>query len=430
MRILLTGATGFIGSRLLEALLARGHRVVMVSRRETMSGRPGVQHISRDFAHALNPSDWVGAVQDIDVVINAVGILREQRGQRFDALHHRAPAALFQAAAAAGVRRIVQISALGADEAATTAYHLSKKAADDVLTSLPVEGIIVQPSLVFGPGGASATMFSTQASQPVIPLPGKGGQMVQPIHIDDLVELVVSLATEPIAESGRESRRLAAVGPEAISLRKFYGRLRRALGVSAPARYFNVPMWAMRLLAWLGQWVPGSPLDPDTLSMLERGNAAPATDTEAILGHAPRGVDAFVHPGYRADVSLAARLRWLAPILRVSVALVWLAAGIVSLGPYPVSDSMAMLEAVGVPSVFSSAVLYFAAAMDIALGLLVLSPWRGRWLWAFQALVVLGYTAILTLRLPDFWLHPFGPLVKNLPFLAVLWLLYEVDRKP
>ncbi|HLV28333.1 MAG TPA: SDR family oxidoreductase [Burkholderiaceae bacterium] len=430
MRILLTGATGFIGSRLLEALLARGHRVVMVSRRETMSGRPGVQHISRDFAHALNPSDWVGAVQDIDVVINAVGILREQRGQRFDALHHRAPAALFQAAAAAGVRRIVQISALGADEAATTAYHLSKKAADDVLTSLPVEGIIVQPSLVFGPGGASATMFSTQASQPVIPLPGKGGQMVQPIHIDDLVELVVSLATEPIAESGRESRRLAAVGPEAISLRKFYGRLRRALGVSAPARYFNVPMWAMRLLAWLGQWVPGSPLDPDTLSMLERGNAAPATDTEAILGHAPRGVDAFVHPGYRADVSLAARLRWLAPILRVSVALVWLAAGIVSLGLYPVSDSMAMLEAVGVPSVFSSAVLYCAAAMDIALGLLVLSPWRGRWLWAFQALVVLGYTAILTLRLPDFWLHPFGPLVKNLPFLAVLWLLYEVDRKP
>src|SRR5690606_27152094 len=156
-------------------------------------------------------------------------------------------------------------------------------------------------------------------------LPGKGGQMVQPIHIDDLVELVVSLATEPMAESGRESRRLAAVGPEAISLRKFYGRLRRALGVSAPARYFNVPMWGMRVLAWLGRRVPRSPLDPHALSMLERGNAAQAADTEAVLGHAARGVGAFVRPGYRADVSLAARLRWLAPILRVSVALVWLA---------------------------------------------------------------------------------------------------------
>src|SRR5690606_91596 len=256
MRILLTGATGFIGSRLLEALLARGHRVVMVSRRETMSGRPGVQHISRDFAHALNPSDWVGAVQDIDVVINAVGILREQRGQRIDALHHRAPAALFQAAAAAGVRRIVQISALGADEEATTAYHLSKKAADDVLASLPVEGVIVQPSLVFGQGGASTAMFTMQASQPVIPLPGRGDQLVQPVHVDDLVAVVVALATRKSAPRNHGSRRVAVVGPEAMTLREFYRRLRTGMGMRSAARFVSVPMPVMRMLARLGKWMP------------------------------------------------------------------------------------------------------------------------------------------------------------------------------
>ncbi len=429
MRILLTGASGFIGSRLLEALLHEGHRVVTVSRREVAPGIWTVQHLSRDFSKALSPADWTGAVQDIDVVINAVGILRERGEQRFDSLHHRAPAALFTAAAAAGVRRVVQISALGADAAATTSYHLSKKAADDVLAGLPIEGIIVQPSLVFGQGGASASMFTMQASQPFIPLPGKGDQVVQPVHVDDLVAIVLALATQEAAGRSHAGRRVAVVGPEAMTLRDFYARLRRAMGIPAPARFVHVPMAAMRALAQAGKWVPDSPLDPDTLSMLVRGNFAPVDDTRALLGRAPRDVDAFVPTSLRNDVALGARLRWLAPILRVSIALMWLIAGIVSLGLYPVDDSMALLAAVGVPAALTPAVLYAAAGLNIAFGLLVLSPWRGRWLWGAQAAVVLAYTAILTVFLPGFWLHPFGPLAKNLPVLAVIWLLYETDRK-
>ncbi len=429
MRVLLTGASGFIGGRVMEALLRAGHRVVTVSRREVAPGMWTVQHISRDFSRALNPADWEGAVQDIDVVINAVGILREKGDQQFDPLHHRAPAALFRAAASAGVPRIVQISALGADEDAVSPYHLSKKAADDVLRSLPVEGIIVQPSLVFGPGGASAAMFTMQASQPVIPLPGKGGQMVQPVHIDDLVQVIVTLATR--AEVGRRyaGQRVAVVGPDPLTMRDFYAKLRGAMGLSAPARFLPVPMAVMRVAAAAGKWLPDSPLDTDTLAMLERGNTAAAADTEAILGRSPRAVRSFVEPGWRADMRLAAALRWLTPILRLSVAVVWLIAGIVSLGLYPVEDSLAMLRAVGVPEPLAPFSLYAAAAMDIIFGLLVLSFRRWRWLWVLQAAAVLVYTVILTLHLPEFWLHPFGPLAKNLPFLAVLWLLYEVDRR-
>lgn len=428
MRILLTGATGFIGSHVLEALLREGHRVVTVSRREVTPGLWTVQHLSRDFSHALSPADWTGAVQDIDVVINAVGILRERGAQRFDTLHHRAPAALFAAAAAAGVQRIVQISALGADDAATTRYHLSKKAADDVLASLPVESVIVQPSLVFGQGGASATMFTMQASQPLIPLPGRGDQIVQPVHIDDLVAVVLAVATQEGAARSHAGRRVAVVGPEAMTLRDFYGRLRGAMGIRAPARFVRVPMVAMRALAQVGRWLPDSPLDPDTLSMLMRGNSAPVDGTRSVLGRMPREVEAFVPPASRSDVALAARMRWLAPLLRVSIAFVWLVAGIVSLGLYPVEDSMALLMAVGVPATLTPAVLYGAAGLDIVIGLLVLSPWRGRWLWVAQAALILAYTAILTVFLPSFWLHPFGPLAKNLPMLAAIWLLYETDR--
>lgn len=296
MRVLLTGASGFIGGRLLEALLGEGHRVVAVSRRNTVSGVWTAQHLARNFSESLNPSNWEGAVQDIDVVINAVGILREHGAQRFESLHHRAPLALFQAAVTAGVKRIVQISALGADEEATTAYHLSKKAADDALLSMPVEGIVVQPSVVFGSGGASTAMFTMQARLPVIPLPGQGQQIVQPVHVDDLTQVVLALATRDDVARQYAGRRVAVVGPEAITMREFYTRLRRALGMHSPARFLNIPMWYMGMMAQAGRWMPSSPLDPDTLSMLERGSCAPATDTQAILGRPPRGVESFLAP--------------------------------------------------------------------------------------------------------------------------------------
>lgn len=293
MRVLLTGASGFIGGRLLDALLREGHRVVAVSRRRPVQAGSQVQHLSRDFATSLNTADWLGAVQDIDVVINAVGILRESGTQRFDALHHRAPVALFQAAAAAGVKRVVQVSALGADDDATTRYHLSKKAADDALLAMPMQSIVVQPSVVVGQGGASTAMFTMQAKLPLIPLPGRGEQVVQPVHIDDLVDVVMTLATNDDMAGRYGGSRVAVVGPKALTMREFYAELRAALGIKAPARFMNIPMWYMGLMAQAGRWLPGSPLDPDTLSMLERGSAAAADDTRAILGRAPRAVASF-----------------------------------------------------------------------------------------------------------------------------------------
>jgi hypothetical protein len=73
--------------------------------------------------------------------------------------------------------------------------------------------------------------------------------------------------------------------------------------------------------------------------------------------------------------------------------------------------------------------LYVAAALDLALGIATLVMQRRQWLYVLQAIVILGYTAIITLWLPEYWLHPYGPVLKNLPLLAALWLLYALDRK-
>jgi hypothetical protein len=100
------------------------------------------------------------------------------------------------------------------------------------------------------------------------------------------------------------------------------------------------------------------------------------------------------------------------------------------MGLYPVADSLALLERAGVPQALRSALLHGAAALDLLLGVLTLWPLRPtqrRWLWKAQAALVVGYSAIIAIRLPEFWLHPFGPLLKNLPILAVLWLLHTLE---
>ena len=425
MKILLTGATGFIGRHLLDALLERGHEVVCAVRRVSSAVRPGQSNVVVDYNKALRPQDWMPATSGVDVVVNAVGILREAPGQSFDILHRAAPCALFEAAADSGVNHIVQISALGADAQAVSRYHLSKKAADDFLLALPVQATIVQPSLVYGPGGASAAMFERFASMPLIPMPGSGEQEVQPVHIDDLVSALVRV----IESSPSSDSHIAVVGPRPLTMRTFYKALRRAMGFTRPARFISIPMPIMRTATVIGNRLPGGFLDDETLDMLERGNTADAAPFVKLLGHEPRSPERFVPDRYAGAVGIQARMRWLLPVLRWSIALVWIITGLVSLGLYPVEQSYALLERTGVPPALQPLFLYGAAILDLSLGILALWPRRSGLVWLAQGLLVLAYTIIITLKLPEFWLHPYGPVLKNLPFLAALWILYELEDR-
>ena len=165
--------------------------------------------------------------------------------------------------------------------------------------------------------------------------------------------------------------------------------------------------------------------------MLQRGNTASVADTARVLGHAPRPVDQFIAPGEAAALRLRSRLAWLLPMLRLAVAIVWIVTGIVSMGLYPPASSYELLARAGVPPMLQPLALYGAALLDLAFGVLTLLPLAAHWrrrLWSAQAGLILGYTAIISLRLPEFWLHPYGPLLKNLPMLAVLWLLWILDE--
>jgi uncharacterized protein YbjT (DUF2867 family) len=423
-RVLLLGATGFIGGRLLHALAAAGFDVTCGVRDPARFAQGHA--IVVDFARDHTENDWLPRLDGIDYVINAVGILRETRTASFEALHVAAPIALFRAAERAGVKKVLQVSALGADDHAVSAYHRSKKRADDALASLALPWVIVQPSLVFGFGGTSAALFTRLAALPVVPVPGDGAQAIQPIHVDDLTAAIVSL----LDTSEYDRQRIPAVGPRALTLREFLGVLRNGMGLGR-ARFLPVPMALVRIAATAGDTLPGVLLDRESLGMLVRGNVAPAMQITTVLGRAPRPPEEFVEPEWSAAVASDARLAWLLPLVRVSVAFVWIVTGIVSLGIYPVEDSYALLARVGLTGAAASLALYGAALLDLAFGVGIFAL-RGRrrrlWLWRAQIALIAGYTALISFFLPEFWAHPYGPLTKNVPMLAAILLLHEFER--
>lgn len=426
MRILLTGATGLIGGAIAKALLRRGHELVCAVRdpsRLQFGGDAAALQV--DLAAVPSADWWAAHLRRIDAVVNAVGILRESPGQSFEALHHRAPAELFRACAQAGVACVVQVSALGADSAAASGYHRSKRAADDVLRALPLRGAIVQPSLVFAPGGASSALFLGLATAPVLALPRGGSMPVQPVHLDDVVAGVLALLRQP----PQRVETLAFVGPQPLPLRDYLGSLRGQLGLGPGQWLLPLPAPVFLYGARLAGHLPGSFLDGETAGMLLRGNAAPAGPFAQLLGREPRAPARFIDPPQAAALRATSVLGWARPLLRLALAAMWLWTAAVSLGLYPVELSYELLSRVGLHGGPAALALYGAAGLDLLLGVFTLRcppRWRG-WLWPAQLALIGGYTVLVTLFLPEYWLHPYGPVSKNLPIMAAIALLWGLE---
>jgi uncharacterized protein YbjT (DUF2867 family) len=228
MNILITGASGFIGRHLLKACLDHKHTVTACVRTGAplQSYYPDIQGIHCDFAKDQNIDAWLPRLTNIDVVINTVGIFQQRGGNTFDALHTQSPRALFKACEIKGVNKVIQISALGADDGAFTQYQLSKKAADDFLRTLDLDWTILMPSIVYGPGAKSLRLFKAMAALPVTPLVSDGGQRIQPVSIDDLTKAALQLIENPRSKQ----QRIEVVGPEVVTLRQLFTLLKHWFG--------------------------------------------------------------------------------------------------------------------------------------------------------------------------------------------------------
>lgn len=424
MRILLAGATGFIGSRLLATLQLHGHEVWCAGRRPPPLA---IGWMAVDYRRVPQVADWRPLLEGMDVVINAVGIFREDDGQTFARLHDEAPRALFSACVEAGVQRVVQLSALGVEQRCTE-YQRSKHAADAFLRTLPIDGIVVQPAPVFGADGASAAHLMALAAMPLLLLPDGGRQLLQPVHVDDVVEALCNLVESPPTPGA--GRTVQLVGPHALTLHDYLQLLRQGLGL-APATALPVPAPLVDLAARWGEHHAGL-LDRASWTLLRQGHTGSATPITWLLGHAPRDVADFLIGEPVAALRAQARLGWQLPLARCALGLVWIVSVVLSFGARARGAGHALLSQAGIAPVLQPLLLDAAATLGLMLGVLTLWPprrarWRAR-LWQAQAALMLLSMVAAGWLLPQGWLQPFGPMLTSLPMLALLGMLLVHDR--
>lgn len=310
MKVLVCGASGFIGSAICQRLVSDGHGVIRGVRTPQIAGEVAI-----DFSKDSTPDVWMQRLVGVDVVINAVGIIVEAGGGRFEAVHHRAPAAMFAACVQAGVKRVIQISALGAD-GGDTGYFRSKLAADQALMALPLQWTILRPSLVYGEEGDSSRLFRTLASMPLIAVPSLGTALFQPVHVDDLAESV-SACLRPDAVAGQC---VDLVGTTAVSYRDMIATYRRALGFGS-ALYVTIPAPMMTLAAWGSGFLPGAPLNTETWRMLKAGSAGDAAGITRLLGRRPKSIAEFIDPSDAKRLAASALTAWRPLVMRVVLGL-------------------------------------------------------------------------------------------------------------
>ncbi len=425
MRILLLGANGFLGSYLLASLSSRGHDVVAAVRDPaSIDGRGAAAAIAIDLNRDTSMHAWTPRLAGIDPVVNCAGVLRGTSRDDIEAIHARAPCALFEACEACGVRRVVQISAVSADREAGTDYALSKLAADDWLRASTLEWIVLRPSLVYAPGAFGGTaLFRALAAFPFfVPLPGKGAQRFQPIAIDDLGHTVArAVETDTLVR-----KTLDPVGPDVITLREVLGDLRRWLGFGR-ARFVEVPMSLIAIAAKAGDTL-GGPLNATALRQLEFGNVSDFAAYREQVGVQPASWRHWLrdHPAQWQD-RWHARLYFARPLLRYGIAALWLfsaASGWKAIDPW----GSLVSEATGIALAAATTALAAACLLDLVIAVLVAARWKPGAMAAIQVAVIAGYTVALSLLRPELWLDPFAALSKNLVIVPAVLALAALEQ--
>ena len=313
-RILVVGGSGFIGRHLVAKLSAQGRHVLVPTRRldhaKHLISLPRVEVIEADI-HA--PGSALRLVQGMDAVINLVGILHGAEGgpdwgRDFDKAHVQLPRLLAEAALAAGVPRMVHMSALGVSDdpqvRLPSRYLRSKAAGEAALRS--IQGLhctMLRPSVVFGADDAFLNLFARlQRSLPVVALAGAQARLA-PIWVEDVALAAIHLLDEPQAFG----RAFELAGPEIFTLQELVELAGLWSGHSRPV--LALPDLLARPMAGLMEILPGEPLmSRDNLDSLKLDNV-PSGPIDPLCGIQPRSLREAGPQMYGGSV-MARMSRW------------------------------------------------------------------------------------------------------------------------
>jgi NADH dehydrogenase len=290
MKVFLTGATGFVGSHMLPRLLQERHQVRALVRNRGALGQAGPIELPpaglEEAEGDINAPDLPGKMAGCDAIINLVGIIYERGSGTFEAIHHQGTRNLVDAARQNGIKRFVQMSALGARPTHASAYHTTKFAAEEAVRNSGIAWTVLRPSLIFGPGSAFIDqMINVMRAMPLIrPVPGTGKYRFRPIYVDDVVECFTQSLTNPEATG----KTVDLVGGEELTLNEIGDEIASCLRVRK--RPLHVPIPVMKTAAAIFSVLPMQPpVTSVQIQMLQEGSTADPEPMKRIFHIEPVG---------------------------------------------------------------------------------------------------------------------------------------------
>lgn len=283
MLVTIFGGGGFLGRYVAQELLSRGMRVRVAERQPTHALRvkPLGNLGQTQLVHAdvRDTSSVARAVAGADAVVNLVAVLKGD----LDGINHKGAANVAQAAAAAGVRTLVHISAIGSDPASKSAYGRSKGQGEQAVLSAFPKATLIRPSIIFGREDQFTNRFANLIRMaPLLPVIA-GGTKFQPVYVVDVARAIATAVADGSSHAGKTYE---LGGPQVMSMAEINTWLAAQIGHDPIL--LAIPDCASEWLARLTGWLPAAPITLDQWRMLQSDNVvAPTAECLADLGIAP-----------------------------------------------------------------------------------------------------------------------------------------------
>jgi len=286
MKVFVTGATGFVGKHMARRLVDGGHQLKCLS--------VGTDGPDADFLRELGAEVVAGDILDAgsladaaagaEVVIHLVGIIFERRGATFEQIHVRGTMNALAAAAVAGAKQYIHMSALGTGPGAGSGYFRTKWEAEERVRASGLDHTIFRPSTIIGPGGEFIDMLLGQVRRsPLVPVIGDGNYRMQPVSVFDVAACFVNAINNPRAIN----QVYELGGPEPLSYNEMMETIFRVTGKKRMR--VHIPVFMVRPVAWLGERFMSRPLlTTDQLKMLLRDNVCDTIRMREDLGVDPK----------------------------------------------------------------------------------------------------------------------------------------------
>jgi len=276
VKILVTGGTGFVGSRIVHALRAEGRDVRALVRRPERGAHLASLGVELATGDVTDPASLAAAADGCTHVVHLVAILKG-KPHDFERVMTRGTQNVIAAAKGAGSERFVLMSALGTTVTTkdVVPYFGAKFAMEQDTIMSGLEYTIFRPSFVFGRGGALATFMKQVKYSPIVTVIGSGKQRVQPIWIDDVAEHFARALDTPAAAN----KTFEIGGPDIVTWDELYRTIAKVLGKRRALAH--IPASLARSGALATQWIPKAPLSADQVAMIEAGDNV-VTNTDAV----------------------------------------------------------------------------------------------------------------------------------------------------